>query len=103
MNNIKVLYYDRIDFSEGTDFDKTSESNKCDIYLYWYFLDKDFKFQSYACNRSYDLSMMSMNLSDTDILSIKGAKYRCIISGISKSEAIKLMQNTDLTMKSRTL
>ena len=44
MNNIKVLYYDRIDFSEGTDFDKTSESNKCDIYLYWYFLDKDFKF-----------------------------------------------------------
>ena len=43
--------------------------------------------------------MMSMNLSDTVILIIKGSNYRCIISGISKSEAINLMQNIDLTEK----
>ena len=30
----------------------------------------------------------SMNLSDISILNIKGADYQCIISGISKSEAI---------------
>ena len=42
---------------------------------------------------------MSMNLSDTVILIIKGSNYRCIISGISKSEAINLMQNIDLTEK----
>ena len=40
-----------------------------------------------------------MNLSDIAILSIKGADYRCIISGISKSEAINLKQNIDLTEK----
>ena len=40
--------------------------------------------------------MMSMNLSDIDIWNIKSADYCCIISGISKSEAINLMQNTDL-------
>ena len=32
--------------------------------------------------------MMSMNVSDITILNIKSADYCCIISGISKSEAI---------------
>ena len=44
-----------------------------------------------------------MNLSDIAILKIKSSDYRCIISLISKSEAINLMQNADLTKKSRTL
>ena len=44
-----------------------------------------------------------MILSDIAILNIKGADYCCIISGISKSEAINLMQNIDLTEKSGTL
>ena len=46
---------------------------------------------------------MSMNLSDIAILNIKGSDYHCIISLISKNEAISLMQNVDLTEKSRTL
>ena len=40
--------------------------------------------------------MMCRNLSDTVILNNKGADYRCIISGISKSEAINLTQNANL-------
>ena len=47
--------------------------------------------------------MMSMNLSDIAILKIKGSDYRCIISLISKNEAANLIQNDDLTKKSRTL
>ena len=47
--------------------------------------------------------MMSMNLSDIYILNIKDADYHCIINGISKSEAIKLLQNINLTQKSGTL
>ena len=47
--------------------------------------------------------MMSMNLSDIAILNIKGSDYCCIISGISKNEVINLMQNTNLTEKSRSL
>ena len=42
---------------------------------------------------------MSVNLSDIAILNIKKADYGCIISEISKSEAIDLMQNIDLTKK----
>ena len=47
--------------------------------------------------------MMSMNLSDIAVLNIRDFDYRCIISLISKNEAIKLMQNADLTEKSRIL
>ena len=47
--------------------------------------------------------MMSMNLSDIAILNIKGSDYRCIISLISKNEAIDLMENTGLTEKHGTL
>ena len=43
--------------------------------------------------------MMSMNLSDTTILNIKGSYYRCIISLTSKNEATNLMQNVDLIEK----
>ena len=37
------------------------------------------------------------------ILNIKNVDYHCIISGISKIEAINVMQNTDLSEKSVTL
>ena len=34
MNNIKMLYYDRIDVFEGIDVNKTRESKECDICHY---------------------------------------------------------------------
>ena len=46
---------------------------------------------------------MSMNLSDIAILNIRGSDFRCIISEVSKNEAINLMQNADLMEKGRTL
>ena len=44
-----------------------------------------------------------MNLSNTAISNIKSADYCCIISKITKNEAINLMENVDLTEKSGTL
>ena len=35
-----MLYFNRIDFSKGTDVNKTGISKECIIYHYWYFLDK---------------------------------------------------------------
>ena len=40
-----MLYYDRIDASEGININKTSASKECLIYRYWYFLDKGFNCQ----------------------------------------------------------
>ena len=98
-----MLYFDRIDVSKRIDFNKTSESKEYSICHYYYFLKKGFKFQPNVQIGCHDLLIMSTNLSDIAISNIKIADYRCIISGIRKNEAIKLMQNTDLTEKSRTL
>ena len=86
--------------SEGTDVNKASASKECDIYHYWYFLNYSFKFQPNACNICHDLLNMSTNLSHIAILAVKGSVFRCIIS---ENEVINLMQNIDLTRKSRTL
>ena len=42
---------------------------------------------------------MSINLSNVAILNIKGSDYRCVISLISKNEAINLLQNADWPRK----
>ena len=89
------LYFDRIDVSGGIEVNKTSKSKECDIRHYCHFLNKAFKFQPNVCNGYYDL-LMSMNLSDIAILNIKGSDYHCIISRISKNEAINLLQNLKL-------
>ena len=100
-----MLYFDRIDVSEGNDFNKSSESKskECDICHYWFFLNKGSKFHPDVCNGCHDLLMMAMNLNSIVILNIKGADYYCVISGIRKKEAINFMQNIDLTKESRTL
>ena len=45
-----MLYYNRIDVSEGIDVNKTSASKEGIICHYWYILDKWFKFQQDVCN-----------------------------------------------------
>ena len=71
MNNMKMLYYDRIEVSEAIDVNKTSASKEGDICHYWYFLNKGFKFQPNVCDRWHDLSIMSMNLSNIATLNIR--------------------------------
>ena len=90
-----MFHSDRINTSEGIDVNKTSASKKCDLCHYWYFLNYSFKFQPNVCNRSHDLLMMSVTLSDMAILNIKGSDFLCIINLISKKEVIHLLQNGD--------
>ena len=71
-----MLYFDRIGVSEGIHVNKRSASKESDICLYWFFLN----FPGNACNRCYDLLMMSMKLSDIAILNIKGNDYRSIVT-----------------------
>ena len=37
-----MLYFGRIDFSEGITVNKTSASKECDMCYYWFFLNKRF-------------------------------------------------------------
>ena len=67
---MKYISMIELTFSERIDVSKTSESKECNISHYWYFLDKGFNFQLHVCNGCHDLLMISINLSDIDILSI---------------------------------
>ena len=98
-----MLYYDRIDVSEGIHINKTSASKEFDIYHYCYFLDKGFMYQPYVFNGCHNVLMMSINLHDIAILNIRGIDYCCIINGISKSDALNLLQNANLTEVRRKL
>ena len=81
-----MLHYDRIDAAEGIDVNKKNASKECDIYYYWYFLSYSFKFQPNVCSRCHNLLMMSINL--IDLTNINSFDYHCIITLISKKEAI---------------
>ena len=76
---MKMLYYDRIDVTEGIDVNKTSASKGCGVYHYWDFLNYSFQ----------------MFINGTMLLNIKGSDYCCIISLISKNEVIELFQSAD--------
>ena len=83
-----MLYFDRIDVSEGIDVNKTNPSKEHDISHCWYFLSYSFKFQPNVCNRCHDLLVMSINFGDIAILNIKRSDYCCFNSLITKNEGI---------------
>ena len=78
-----MLYYDRIDISKGIDLAKSNNSKECMICHYWLF-NHELKFQNYVCNGCHDLTMLSVNISDVAIITVKNVDYRCIVHKISK-------------------
>ena len=90
-----MLYYDRIDRSEGIDLAKSTNSKECMICHYCFF-NHGFKFQDYLCNGHYDLKMLSVSISDIAIITVKNVDYLCIIDNISKFEVINLLKNSVL-------
>ena len=56
-----MLEYNRIDISQDIDTNKTSASKECNICYYWCFLDKNFNYEPYLCNRCHDLMQKGMS------------------------------------------
>ena len=66
-------------------------------------------FATIGTQRVYDLYnvchyllVMSINLIDIIVLNIQGVDYSCIIDGVTKYNAINLLQNTDFTESKET-
>ena len=90
-----MLYYDIIDISEGIDPPKSNKSRECMIF-HCFFFNHGFRFQDYVSNGCHYLTMLSVlsvNISDIAIITVKNVDYRCIIHNINKSEAINLLKN----------
>ena len=94
-----MLQYEKIDVSGGIDSNKTSALKEYMISHYWYFKDAGFKFEPYVCNKCHDVLMATYELKNIAILTAKGVDYRCILWGISKTEAVNRLSNSVLDDK----
>ena len=56
-------------------------------------LDQRFKFQLSVCNVCHNVLKTSVEFSSIAILDIHDVDYCCVINGISKDEAIKILKN----------
>ena len=65
-----MLEYDRVDVSEGIDVNKTSSSRECSLCHYYHFLDINFNYQKYLCNRCHDLIMLLLYLLKVMIIEL---------------------------------
>ena len=92
---MKMLWYQKVNFSEGIDVNKTSESKGCDLCHYWFFKDVGFKFEKHVCNGCHDLLTMAYSLKNIAILSAKGATFRCVLMGIGKTKGLKRLNNSE--------
>ena len=97
--NYKMLQYERIDVSEGTDLNKSDKSKECIICHYWYFKDIGYKYQTHVCNGCHGLSMVVYDINDFVILNIKGIDYRCYVFNMSKNDAINWLNSSMLDNK----
>ena len=84
-----MLQYEKINVSEEINVNKTSASKEYELCHYWFFKDIGLKFEEHVCNRCRDLLTIAYSLKNIDILSAKGTTFRCLLIGISKSEALK--------------
>ena len=63
-----------------------------------------FKFQPNVSNKCHEfINNVYLLISDIAILNIKSADYSCIISGISKDEAINLMKKCQFDQKKQNI
>ena len=63
---------------------------------YCYFKNIGYKFESNVCNKCHDVLITAYELKNIAILNVKGVDYRCVLWGISKNEAMNMMNNSVL-------
>ena len=83
-----MISYERIEKSEGNDFNKGKDSIKCVICNYFYFKDIGFKYQPYV-----------QVLSDFFIATGKNIDYRVYIANVDKGTALNILNNSNSSDK----
>ena len=94
-----MLYYNKINVSEGIDINKPNKSKEFMICHYWYFLDLNYIYEPEVCNGCHDMSMMAYELENIALLNVKGVDYRCVIWNMTRNDAINRLSNSKLDDK----
>ena len=94
-----MLEYDKIDISERIDINKTNLSKECMNCYYWYFLSKNFSDGPYLCDGCYNITQNFNEFKNIAIIHVRKSAYRVYFLYMSKREAKKLMNNSNLIGK----
>ena len=99
-----MIEYDRIDISEGIDIKKCKgTSRECNLWKFYYFLDKNFSYGPYLCTGCYDMSLKAVSMRNLAIINHNGNYYRVIFAFKSKKDAFNLIKNAIIIGKKETL
>ena len=84
-----IKHFEPNDEFETIDINKISLSRKWMICHYWYFKGLDLYFKPYFCNKCHGRCIFLL-------LNIEDAGLRCILWGVSKKEAVSILNNSRL-------
>ena len=94
-----MLEYDRIDIFEGTGVNKTSNSRECSLCKFYYFLNKNFNYQTHSCEGCHDMSMKANIMQNLAIIYHRRNAYRVNFVFMSKNDAFNLIKNSNIIDK----
>ena len=99
-----MFEYNRIDISEGIDIKKCKEtSRECNLWKFYYFLDKSINYGPYLCNGCYDISLEAVSIKNLAIINHNGNHYRVNFAFLSKKDGYNLIKNASIIDKKGTL
>ena len=94
-----MLEYDRTDISEGIDVNKTSNSRECSSCNFYYFLKKNFNYQTYLCDGCHNISIKAISMQNIAIVYHGGNAYRVNHMFMSRNDAFNLINNSTIIDK----
>ena len=90
-----MLEYDRIDLSEGIDFNKCEDtSRKCSLCQHYYFVNNNFNYQRYLCDGCHDMYVKALSMQHLTIIYHGGHAYRVNYVFVSKNDSFNLIENS---------
>ena len=99
-----MLEYDRIDISEGIDVKECNEpSRQCSLCKFYYFLNKNFNYQTYLRDACHDISIKATSMQNLAIIYHEGNAYRVNFVIMSKNNAFNLIKNSNIIGKKEVL
>ena len=88
--------YEKITNDEGIDHSRNiSTSRFCDVCKFWFFVDRNFNYEDYACNGCHNILMMTYSIGNIVILPVNDVSFCCILQGISRNEALRRLKNAN--------
>ena len=99
-----MLEYDRIDISEGIYINKKEDtSRECSLCKFYYFLNKNFNYQTNLCDGCHDISMKAISMQSMAIIYDGKKVYRVNFMFMNRREAYNVIKNAVIIDKKGTL